>query len=252
MKKRNPVVAVAQIRYFDIHKRNNVEKIKKYIRLAKKKHADIVCFPESCVHRTKTLHSDDEFIKQIKEECKENKIWAIITEDFILRGKRYNMAILINRAGKIAGNYKKIHLFGDAGGVNPGKKTRVFQTDFGKIGISICWDLGFSEVFHRMKKAGAQIVFCPAEWGWENKAYKKNHKKEELGMLRALVRTRAFEDSFFIVLGNPVEAKQEEVISYSAIVSPNRILKEIFDKEGLIVSKIDLKEIEKHHKIYSI
>lgn len=248
--KKKPIIALAQIRYYDINKHNNVEKIKRYIRLAKKKNADIVCFPESAVTNTKTLHFDDKFVREIKQECKNNSIWCIITEDFIMKGKPYNLTILINREGKIVGSYKKINLYGDSDGIFPGKQIKVFQTDFAKIGIAVCWDLAFSDLFKKMKKRGAEIVFCPAFWCYEEKAYDKNHRKEETNLLRALIRTRAFEDIYFVGLVNPLTDRKDRV-SYSAIVSPQRILKEIIEKEGLITAKIDLKEIKKIEKLYS-
>jgi len=253
MKKRGrkkPIVALAQIKYYDINKNNNVEKIKKYIRLAKKKNADIVCFPESVITRTKTLRFDDKFVKEIKQECKNNSIWCLITEDFILKGKPYNLTILINREGKIAGSYKKINLYGDSDGIYPGKKIKVLQTDFAKIGIAVCWDLAFGDLFKKMKQHGAEIVFCPAFWCYEEKAYDKNHRKEETDLLRALIRTRAFENIFFVGLINPV-TKRKDRVSYSAIVSPQRILKEIVGKEGLIVTRLNLREIKKIEKLYS-
>ncbi|MDD5012528.1 MAG: carbon-nitrogen hydrolase family protein [Candidatus Nanoarchaeia archaeon] len=249
-RRKNPIIALAQIKYYDINKNNNVEKIKKYIRLAKKKNADIICFPESVVTRTKTLHFDDKFVKEIKQECKENSIWCIITEDFILKGKPYNLTILIDRCGKIRGSYKKINLYGDSDGIYPGKRIKVLQTDFAKIGIAVCWDLAFADLFKKMKQHGAEIVFCPAFWCYEEKAYDKNHRKEETDLLRALIRTRAFENIYFVGLINPV-TKRADRVSYSAIVSPQRILKEIINKEGLIISKIDLKEIKKIEKLYS-
>ena len=138
-KRRNPVIALAQIRYYDTGEKHNVEKIKRYIRLAKKKGADIVCFPESSVHKTSFLSFSHELIKKIREECKRNSIWCIIDDDMTVKGKVYNMAILIDREGKIAGKYKKMHLMGDSPNVEAGKKIGVFETDFAKIGIAICW-----------------------------------------------------------------------------------------------------------------
>lgn len=246
---KKPIISVAQIKYFDIHKKDNVEKIKKYIRLAKSKGADIVCFPESCVHKTKTMRFDDSFIREIREECKNNSIWCIITEDFVLGGKSYNMSILIDRKGKIKGNYKKIHLYGDSDDLRAGKKVQVFKTDFAKIGIIICWDLAFPELFRKMKNSGAEIVFCPAAWCYEEKAYDKNHRKEETRLLRSLVRARAFENLYFVALSNPVVSRDDQV-SYSAISSPHKILNEIANKEGLITAKINLGEIKKLKKIY--
>ncbi len=249
-RRKNPIIALAQIRYYDVNKSNNVEKIKKFIRLAKKRNADIVCFPESAVTRTKTLHFDDKFVEEIKEECRKNAIWCIITEDFIMKGKPYNLTILINRKGKIAGSYKKINLYGDSDGIYPGKKVKVFQTDFAKIGIAVCWDIAFSDLFWKMKKKGAEIVFCPAFWCYEEKAYDKNHQKEETNLLRSLIHTRAFENLYFVGLINPLTDREDRV-SYSAIVAPHKILKEIKEKEGLITAKINLNEIKKLERIYS-
>jgi predicted amidohydrolase len=249
MKKRQPIIALAQIEY-DPRKKNNIDKIIKYIKEAKRKKADIVCFPESCICRTKTLHFDDELIKQLKIECKKNSIWCIITEDIILRGKPYNMSILIDRNGKVKGNYKKIHLYGDSEELNAGKKIKVLQTDFAKIGIAICWDLAFPELFKKMKKAGAEIVFCPAQWAYEQKAHDKQHKKREKEILESLILARAFENLYFVALGNPVRKYEKEQVSYSAIASPHKILKEIVGKEGLITAKINLGEIKKFEKIY--
>jgi predicted amidohydrolase len=208
-----------------------------------------VCFPESCVYREKTLRFDGPYFKEIQKECKKNKIWCIISEDVKIKKRIYNLAILINREGKLVGHYKKINPW-DEDRITPGKKIRIFKTDFGKIGIIICWDLAFPELFNKMKKSGAEIVFCPAQWAYEKRAHKSEHKKREIDILKSLLLSRAFENGYFIALCNPVRAYEPEQVSYSAIVSPHKILKEISHKEGLIVSKINLKEIDRYHKIY--
>lgn len=252
MKIKKPIIAVAQIKYFDINTRHNIEKIKKYIQLAKKAKADIICFPESCLHKTEALSFNHKFVKQIQEECRKNKIWCIVTEDIEIKtkiffNKLYNVALLIDREGKIKGFYKKIHLYGDK--VNPGNKAEVFQTDFAKIGIAICWDLAFPELFQQMKKAGAEIIFCPAQWWYDTQAHKEEHKNRELKILESLVLTRAYENVCFFALCNPVMDSKYQV-SLSAIASPTRILKKITGKEGLITAEINLNEINKLQKVY--
>lgn len=248
MKMKKPIIAVAQIRYFDTAKKNNVAKIKKYIGLAAKAHADIICFPESCVHKTDYLKFSDELVKEIRDACKENKIWAIITDNFKVGRTQYAMSVLIDRQGKIRGKYKKINLYDDDN-AKPGRKIFVYKTDFAKIGIAICWDLAFPEIYAKMKKSGAQIVFNPSFWCYEDKAHKKDHKARELALVRSLIESRAFENLIFVVFASPL-AKDSDLISYSAIVSPHRILKDIRGKEGLIVQEIDLKELKKFSKLY--
>jgi predicted amidohydrolase len=245
---KKPIVALAQINYFDSSKSNNLKKIKKYIKLAKQKNADIICFPESCIHKSVIPSLKHKYIKEIREECKKYSIWAIITEDIKHWFKIYNTALIIDRKGKIVGYYKKIHLFGDK--TSAGKKPIVIKTDFGKIGIAVCWDLAFPELFKKMKKKGAQIIFCPSQWWYESKAHKKNHKKNEINLLRSMISARAFENLVFICLCNPV-MEYEHQVSYSAIAEPHRILSEIAYKEGLITSELDLNLLKKYKKIYN-
>jgi predicted amidohydrolase len=254
MKKRNPIIALAQIKYFENSKKNNVEKIKRFIRLAKKKNADIICFPESCIHKNDFLNFEGELIKEIKEECKKNSIWCIVTEDIQVGKKAHNTAILINRKGKIHGTYKKIHLYGDSEGIISGKKHEVFKTDFAKIGIAICWDLAHPRLFKNLKRKGAEIVFCPMYWAYELHAYharkyEEKHRKKERATLKSLIMTRAFDNVFFLAACNPAKG-EEDLVSYSTICSPHKILSEIKNKEGIICSKIDLSEIEKIHHLY--
>jgi len=249
MKRGKPIIALAQIKYFDKSKTHNVEKIKKFIKLAKKQEADIICFPESCVHKKEILHFNHKLINEIKEECKKNSIWCIINEDMKIRNKIYNTAILINRNGKIKGHYKKINLQGDTEGLSAGKKSKVFKTDFAKIGIAVCWDLAFPKLFKKMKKLGAQIVFCPAHWAYETKVHEKEHKKREIKVIESLIRARAFENLFFVAICNPITTSYDHV-AYTAIASTHKILKELIDKEGLLVSEINLKEIPKVEKVY--
>jgi predicted amidohydrolase len=251
--KKNPVVALAQIKY-SRKTVENVEKVKKYISVAKRAGADIVCFPESCLSlkdRTDVFKLNSHFIKEIKESCRKNKIWCIIHDDMLVKGEAYSLALLINRNGEDVGGYKKIHLSGDNDLVSAGKQIKVFSTDFGKISIVVCWDLMFPELFKRIKKAGAEIVFCPAQWHYEEEAYRKKYKRRELRLLRALATARAFENLNFVCLCNPV-TERKDLISYSAIVSPHKILKEIVNEEGLIATKLNLKEIPKLHKLYKV
>jgi len=248
MKKRSAVIALAQISYFK-NSDDNVKKIKKYIRLAKKKKADIVCFPESCVHKKEILHFNHDLINEIKKECAVNSIWCIVNEDMKIGRKMYNTAILINRVGKIEGDYRKINLMGDTEGLNSGSKPKVFQTDFAKIGIAICWDLAFPELFQKMKKQGAEIVFCPSHWAYETRAHNDNHKNREKKLIRALVGARAFENLYFVGFCNP-KLNAKDIVVYSVIASPHKILKELSEREGLLVSKINLNEIPKFTKLY--
>lgn len=79
--------------------------------------------------------------------------------------KVYNAAYVIDRQGKVMGNYKKIRpTIGEVKkGISPGPKdVPVFDTDFGRIGIQICYDIEWDEGWESLRRKGAEIVFWPS------------------------------------------------------------------------------------------
>ncbi len=98
-------------------------------------------------------------------------------------GRCYNAAVLLDRQGRYAGEYRKTNpTDGELEiGVAPGPlEPPVFQTDFGRIGIQICYDVNWYENWTRLSKAGAEVVFWPSAFGggmmlnslaWMNKYY---------------------------------------------------------------------------------
>lgn len=83
-------------------------------------------------------------------------------------GKAYNSGVMFGPGGSILGIYDKIHLpLGENLHFTPGDTYRVFETEYGNIGILICWDMQFPEAVREVALAGADIIACPT-WGWEN------------------------------------------------------------------------------------
>ncbi len=78
----------------------------------------------------------------------------------------YNTAVLIDRTGGLAGRYRKVHLPREEWqkGFTPGSDYPVFETDFGRIAIQICYDWFFPEVAVMWRIRGAEVVFAPT-WG---------------------------------------------------------------------------------------
>ena len=82
-------------------------------------------------------------------------------------GKYYNTLMFIDRQGKILATYDKIHLFNALGcdegaSVEPGTESCVFDTEFGRVGMMVCYDLRFPELARGMVQQGADILFVPA------------------------------------------------------------------------------------------
>jgi predicted amidohydrolase len=78
----------------------------------------------------------------------------------------YNSAVLIGRKGEVVGTYRKTHLPREEveGGLTPGNSYPVFQTDFGKVGLLVCWDVQFPEPARAMALQGAEVILLPI-WG---------------------------------------------------------------------------------------
>jgi predicted amidohydrolase len=81
-------------------------------------------------------------------------------------GVIYNTAVLIGRKGEVIGAYRKTHLPREEveGGLTPGDSYPVFQTDFGKVGLMICWDVQFPEPSRALALKGAEVILLPI-WG---------------------------------------------------------------------------------------
>lgn len=78
----------------------------------------------------------------------------------------YNTAVLIDRFGKIAGKYRKVYLPREEieAGITPGQDYPVFRTDFGTVGMMICWDLEYADPARVLAKRGAELILMPI-WG---------------------------------------------------------------------------------------
>ena len=78
----------------------------------------------------------------------------------------YNTAVLIDRDGNVAGKYRKVYLPREEieVGLTPGSDFPVFQTDFGKVGLMICWDVQYADPARALALGGAELILLPI-WG---------------------------------------------------------------------------------------
>jgi len=105
----------------------------------------------------------------------------------------YNTAYVMDR-GELLGRYRKLHMFSTMGEdrfLSPGDMSLVVTTSAGRLGIAICYDLRFPELFRKMALEGAEIICLPAEW-----------PKPRQEHWRTLLRARAMENQLFVVAAN--------------------------------------------------
>jgi predicted amidohydrolase len=99
-------------------------------------------------------------------------------------GVIYNTAVLLDREGKLAGKYRKVYLPREEveGGITPGDYYPVFRTDFGTIGMMICYDVFFADPARALAVAGAEMILMPI-WGGDE----------------TLAKARAIENKVFLI-----------------------------------------------------
>jgi len=105
----------------------------------------------------------------------------------------YNTAYVIDR-GELLDSYRKLHMFSTMGEdrfLSPGDRSLVVATSAGRLGVAICYDLRFPELFRKMALEGAEVICLPAEW-----------PKPRQEHWRTLLRARAMENQLFIVAAN--------------------------------------------------
>jgi predicted amidohydrolase len=167
------------------------ERFGRLVEQAAARGADIVCLPEglTIVGNGLTHSQAAEAVPGpttafLGELAKRLRVW-IVAGLYERSGSRiYNTAVLIGRAGALAGRYRKVSLPDEEieDGLTPGSDTPVFDTDFGRVGLMICWDSSYPEVARALAARGAEVILMPI-WGGEE----------------TLVGARAIENQVYVV-----------------------------------------------------
>lgn len=157
------------------NKQHNINKIAKYAKQAKKQKADIIIFPEMSLTgyttRDLTYELAEEIpgpsTKKIGKIAKKENLYIIYgMPERSEKGKAilYNTAVLTGPEGYV-GKYRKMHLpthsvFEEKRYFRLGYQTPVFETNIGKLGIIICYDIFFPEITRALRLQGAKIIIC--------------------------------------------------------------------------------------------
>jgi predicted amidohydrolase len=169
-------VWIASISQMDIHTQNPQLMLKELVRITGNVFVyqpDIVCLPETfpisninqSLNLTEKLEVSNKALKQFSLLAKQNNCYIICPVITSEGGKAYNAAVVFDRAGSRQGEYRKIHLtIGEIeSGLTPGPlRPAVFQADFGKFGVQICYDIYWNDGWEKLRDLGAEIVFWPS------------------------------------------------------------------------------------------
>jgi len=203
--------------------------------MAGRQRADIVLLPEMAtiygMQREKALKTaqtlSDWIAGRYIQKAKQYEMyiigWLIEKED----GKLYNTSFIIDRSGNIIGKYRKTHLTlmeREDWRITPGDEYPVFKTDFGTIGIMICFDNHFPEVPRILALKGAEIIFYPLA----------GEEQEEL-IWEVMLRSRAIDNRVHIVSSQVYYGARSCIVD-----NEGYIIADAGHKHGVVSAEIDL------------
>ena len=195
----------------------------------------------------KTLNSDI-FITETKKICKDNGVWVLIGS-LVMQGtqnnKCLNTSVLINPEGEIEATYDKIHMFDvslskkqtfkESDFYQNGEVAKLVKTSIGNIGLTICYDVRFPELYNKLALKGANILTVPSAF---TKFTGKLHWE-------TLLRARAIETGCYVLApaqtGKHGKAGGRESFGHSMIISPwGEVLSSLKYDTGICTAEIDL------------
>ena len=190
-----------------------------------------------------------ETTKLLCEKAKKHGIWlqgGSFNETVEGEKRVYNTTLLVNPKGEIAAVYRKLHMFDvevssgpsykESSAILPGDEIVVADTDLGKIGLSICYDIRFPELYRIMVRQGAQIFFASAAFTlftgrdhWE-----------------PILRVRAIENGCYMIAPGQMGKKTTlQMQGKSIIVDPwGNVVAKASDYPSVIVAEIDLDQVD--------
>ena len=241
----------------------NLKSAMGYIEEAANNKADLVAFPETflLIGDTSLILKSAEslngaLVTQFRQQAAKLNIsilmGSICETNPNETEKVFNTSILIDRQGNIVAVYRKIHLFSiftpevtldESLQFSPGNEIVACNHEIGKIGLTICYDIRFPNLYQKLSGKGAQIIFVPSAFTVPT------GKAHWLTLLKA----RAIENQIFIAA--PAQygkhTENRESFGKSVIFDPwGNIVSLALDKAGLIIGDIDLTLLDKaHHKL---
>jgi predicted amidohydrolase len=236
----------------------NLDEARRWVRAAASKGARVIALPEVFIWRGK---KGDErkcaepvpgpTSQELANLARELGIYLLggsILEEIPSSEKAYNTSLLFGPQGNLLASYRKIHLFDVdlTQGVSvresdtraSGNAIVVAETELCPMGLTICYDLRFPELYRGLATQGAQLIFVPSAFT----AYTGQAHWEPL------LRARAIENQVYVIAPGQFgkTTKSFETFGHSMIVDPwGKILGELPDGPGIVTAEIDLDYLAK-------
>jgi len=158
--------------------------------------------------------------------------------------KVYAACLVFDNYGDCVARYDKMHLFdvkialsgetySESNQIIPGDRITVVNTPFGKLGIAVCYDLRFPEMFRRMHAEAVEIIVVPSAFTYAT----------GLAHWEILLRARAIENLCYVAAAGQtgVHANQRKTYGHSMIIAPwGNVLAVLPEEQGIVTAEIDL------------
>lgn len=246
-------IAVCQLRT-ELDGAQTMEKAAAFVRRSAKGGADVAVLPEmfNCPYSARyfrrfAAEGHEKSVAAMSAWARENSVYLVGGSVPETEGERlYNTCFVFDRNGEQIAKHRKVHLFDvDIPGMrfcesmtfSPGKEITVFDTEFGKMGAAICFDVRFPELFRAMAVRGAKVIFLPAQF---NMATGPAHWAETL-------KLRAVDNELFFVGASAAryEGFDYECWGHSAVYDPfGSAIAAADETEQIIFADVDLKRID--------
>jgi predicted amidohydrolase len=190
---------------------------------------------------------------QLKSMARDLKMWLLIGSLTLRNGDEsdsriINRSFLISDEGEAVASYSKIHMFDvtlpdgkvirESSAYRPGDKAVTADTPLGKVGLTICYDLRFPQLFRTLAQAGAQIITVPSSF----------QRQTGKAHWHALLQARAIENGCWIIAPAMcgAHAGNRQTFGHSLVVNPwGEVVADGGEAPGIVYAEIDVGRVAK-------
>lgn len=253
-----PVTVAAVQHCAGLDEAGNLARLAHLVAEAKAGGAGLVCLPEYCAtygmgsdglvlgERPEVEHAGLAYLRRL---ARRHAMWLAVGSLAVARpdGRTVNRSFLLDPEGQVHARYDKIHLFDvdladgeryrESERIAPGAAGLLARTPLGRIGLSICYDLRFPQLYRRLARAGAEILLVPAAF---TRTTGRAHWEP-------LLRARAIENGAYVIAASQCGQAPDGSLArfgHSLVVGPwGEILADAGEEEGFIIARLDLERV---------
>ena len=244
---------------------HNLNECEGFAREASEQQADLICFPEyfACLEKNDQAYisggyaqEDHPALERMRELAQELGKWVLLGSlpIKISPDKVHNRSILLDISGNVVATYNKIHLFNvalkkgelyeESNTVTPGDASTVCQLPWGKLGMTICYDVRFPHLYRHLANLGADFISIPAAFTATTGA----------AHWHVLVRSRAIETGCFVFAPGQSGRRPwgRRTYGHSLVVNPwGEVLADGGEDTGIVYADIDRSAVDEARAMIS-